>query len=379
MGTVRWTYNQALEAVKQGTPRTLKDLRALCVKEDAAMVQARPWLTRVPFDVRDEGLRDLLKAYRSSMAKGGHFQVKPRRRKDSCQTMVVHKKHWKTKRGVYTWIRDIASSEPLPEELAYDSRILVDRLGRFFFCLPMALQVQEQNKAPSYTEEEIDAGAGVVALDPGVRTFQTCYTADGEVHHWSPGDISKIHRLCWRYDQLQSKRAQLVAQIPGNKADKDRRHRKIRRMRKAGLRLQAKIRGLVQEVHCKLVLWLCRHYRLILLPDFETSEMVRKTSTTGAKRRINRRSARAMLTWSHYKFKQRLLHKAREFPWVQVMLVNEAYTSKTCGACGHIHDALGGSKVFRCPQCGLTVDRDVNGARNIILRTLAQYCPSSTT
>ncbi|WP_307731330.1 zinc ribbon domain-containing protein [Microseira wollei] len=45
-------------------------------------------------------------------------------------------------------------------------------------------------------------------------------------------------------------------------------------------------------------------------------------------------------------------------------------TSKTCGSCGYIHHKLGGAKVFKCPRCGVRIPRDVNGARNILLRAL---------
>jgi transposase len=46
---------------------------------------------------------------------------------------------------------------------------------------------------------------------------------------------------------------------------------------------------------------------------------------------------------------------------------------KTCGRCGHIHEKLGGNKRFKCPACGLEIDRDANGARNILLRYLALH------
>ena len=48
------------------------------------------------------------------------------------------------------------------------------------------------------------------------------------------------------------------------------------------------------------------------------------------------------------------------------------YRSKTCGFCGYIHKKLGGSKVFSCPQCKTKLDRDINGARNILLRYLTK-------
>jgi putative transposase len=52
---------------------------------------------------------------------------------------------------------------------------------------------------------------------------------------------------------------------------------------------------------------------------------------------------------------------------VQVVEVTEEYTSKTCTKCGRINQKLGGSKVFRC-GCGMVLDRDFNGARNILLK-----------
>ena len=53
-----------------------------------------------------------------------------------------------------------------------------------------------------------------------------------------------------------------------------------------------------------------------------------------------------------------------------VVDVTEEYTSKTCSKCGHIHKKLGGSKRFTCPSCGHKLDRDLNGAFNILLKAL---------
>jgi hypothetical protein len=47
----------------------------------------------------------------------------------------------------------------------------------------------------------------------------------------------------------------------------------------------------------------------------------------------------------------------------------EAYTSKTCSFCGKIHN-IGSKKILKY-SCGITVDRDLNGARGILLRALA--------
>ena len=77
-----------------------------------------------------------------------------------------------------------------------------------------------------------------------------------------------------------------------------------------------------------------------------------------------------MLTWAHYRFRQRLIHKIREYPWCKLVIVDEQYTSKTCGNCGKIHWKLGSNKTFNCPYCKKEMDRDINAARNILLRFL---------
>jgi putative transposase len=74
---------------------------------------------------------------------------------------------------------------------------------------------------------------------------------------------------------------------------------------------------------------------------------------------------------SHYKFMQRLKAKAA-VRGVTVLIVFEHYTSKTCGRCGHMKENLGSSKTLQCDQCSSVLDRDCNGARNILLRAMRE-------
>ena len=56
----------------------------------------------------------------------------------------------------------------------------------------------------------------------------------------------------------------------------------------------------------------------------------------------------------------------------RMLHLSPAYTSKTCGRCGNLHNKLGENKLFQCSSCDVTLDRDANGARNILLRYLAR-------
>ena len=107
-------------------------------------------------------------------------------------------------------------------------------------------------------------------------------------------------------------------------------------MRKAQERLRQRITNLVDELHWQATRWLTSNYKLILLPTFETQDMTRR-----AGRRIRSKTARMMLTFRHYGFKQRLKWKA----WQRgalVVEVNEACTSKTRSWDGSVEEKLGG-------------------------------------
>lgn len=355
LGTVRWTYNHCVQAVKDKSCKVNnKELRAAWLNEDVLKAKNAEWALQTPYDVRDEAMRDLVKAVATNRAaKRERFDLKFRSRKDETQSLVVHSKHWQHKRGVFAAVFGstvLRAHQPLPDVLPYDSRLIRTRLGKWYMCIPQPLAVRSENQAP--------LSEGVIALDPGVRTFATGYSPTHGVVEWGQGDISRIYRLCHVMDKLQAKWSQ-----------RDVRHRKRYRLQKAARRLRERVRNLVDEAHKKLAKWLCDNFRVVLLPAFATSAMIRR-----GQRRIGSKTARAMATWAHYRFRQRLLSKSRESPWCRVIICDEAYTSKTCTACGVVHVKLGGAKVFKCPTCHFQIDRDENGARNILLRYLTLRC-----
>ena len=82
--------------------------------------------------------------------------------------------------------------------------------------------------------------------------------------------------------------------------------------------------------------------------------------------------ARNMYTLSFYEFRMKLINKANEHH-INVQLLNEPYTSKTCGKCGTLNYNLGNAEIYKCPKYNLEIDRDINGARCIMLRNI-KYC-----
>ncbi len=128
--------------------------------------------------------------------------------------------------------------------------------------------------------------------------------------------------------------------------------------------VRTRIKNLRSECHKQVASYLAKNYDVIVLPTFETSQMVVKT-----RRKLRNKTARAMMTWAFYQFSQTLQHLCNRYG-SKLVRITEEYTSKTCTKCGHVHKKLGSSKIFKCPECGYEIPRDFNGALGIFLKAL---------
>jgi len=351
---------------------TRKYYRDLFVNKDSPAVQENPWLEDVPYDVRDGAVTDILHNLSTNFIKLKNRSIKTfrlsfRSKKDKTQSIHIEKKHYhykpKTNSNVlYSnyWFKN--ECEPLstciqgislPKKLECDSKLVYERANnRYVLAESVNYAVFDECRAKGGDNQA--AFNPVIALDPGVRTFQTGYDPRGYVFEFGKGDIGRIIRLCKHMDDLISR----ATKVPCRK--------RYRINRCALPRMRTKIQNLVMDLHRKLASWLCSNYKYVILPKYETSKMVVK-----GHRKITRRTVRSMMTWSNYRFKQILLHKAKETSTV-IHSCTEEYTSKTCTRCGTIKYNLGGSKVFRCGSCDLVVDRDYNGCRNIFLKVVSE-------
>jgi putative transposase len=331
LAAYRWVFNWAISKLRQGMEGDLQ-------KAYRASSDIPEWVRILPGHQAQEACDEAFDAYRQALRNKGEAKFKSCR----ARSQTIQFKPGNYKRG--TWYPKTTkgltfkASTPMPTECIYGTELVYQR-GKWFACIPVRV------------EETRSSNSGVIALDPGNRAFFTGY--DGaSVLEIGKGDIGRINRLCSHLDNLLSR----AALSPSK--------RQRYKMIKAANRIRERISCLVKDLHNKVASTLVRNYKLIFLPTYETSQMVLKSS-----RKINRKSVRNMLTWSHAKFASHLEQMARR-SGVLVIRCNESYTSKTCTNCGFIHHKLGSAKVFNCPNCNIRIKRDINGARNIMLRAL---------
>jgi putative transposase len=367
-GTARWTYNQCLRVLQEEgstvRPNRSGGLREAVVN-DSNYTLENTWVLDTPRDIRAGAYQDLLDAHTSNFAKSRKnpehkFTMSFRSRKSAQERIYIDRRRYK--KGVVYPSKfgsvPLRSTEPLPETLDHDAHLIRTRLGHYYLCITLDVRWDE-NQVPSETSR-------IAAIDPGVRTPHTLYDPSGKLIEFGKNDIGHIYRLCHHLDRLRSE----IDLLPKRCADLELKryvHRKRWRMRRAWLRASLRIRNLVDDYHKKVVHFLVTCYDVVLLPALETSRLVLRKA-----RKLASKTARAMITWSHYRFRQRLLWKGRT-TGCKVVVCGEAYTSKTCGRCGWLHDKLYGNKTFKCSQCGLEVDRDANGARNILLKNASRF------
>ncbi len=329
----RWVYNWTIASLKSDPNQSAYSLQPKCRNTEKP-----DWVNCLPGHQLQEAVADAVDAFKQAKKEKGIAKFK------SCRafSQVIKFKVGNFKNG--TWYPRLSKGLsyhtplPIPEHCSYGTQLVYQK-GKWFGCFP------------EYRETNLSNNSSVIALDPGIRTFVTGF--DGEtILEVGKKDIGRINRLCAHLDQLMSK-----ISASGSK-------RQRFKMRLAAQRFRGKIQNLVKDLHNKVSRFLVNNYKVIFLPTFETNQMVLKQS-----RKIRSKTARNMLTWSHYKFARHLTQMANRHN-TKVVRCNESYTSKTCPHCGHIHDRLGGNKKFKCPECGFTADRDTNGARNIMIRAL---------
>ena len=333
LGLSRYWFNQAISYLKNAENKaSLKEVRQIQKQEHP------DWAFDCPQRIREHAMSEACEAVKNAkikVKKTGEFQdVHFRKKKDNNQRFGFDAQSLKDTSlfGMLKYKITFHFSEKENTELEGTKIVCEDH--RWFLIIPQKRHIQrpENQRLP------------FVALDPGVRTFMSFYSpyVYGKI---GDGDFKKIYRLCLGLDKIYSKMSKEKA-------------KKKRIFKLAAERQRWKIFDLIDDMHKKTSHFLVTRFSEVVIPSFETSQMVTK---------LRSKTARSMLSFAHYRFKQFLIAKAEEYS-CKIRIVSEAYTSKTCSYCGCIQN-IGSKKIFKC-SCGVNADRDLQGARGIYLRAL---------
>jgi putative transposase len=191
-------------------------------------------------------------------------------------------------------------------------------------------------------------GNGVVGVDLGIKTLVTL--SDGRTVA-NPKPLRRAQRRLARAQRRLSRR------VKGSN------NRKKQRLVVA--KIHSRVRNIRHDVLHKVTTSLCRENQAVVIEDLTPSNMVK-----------NHCLAKAISDASFGLFRQLLTYKAQLYG-TRLIVADRFYpSSKTCSACGRVKGVLTlNERMYHC-VCGLSLDRDLNAARNLV--QLATACGEVT-
>lgn len=357
MGTRRYVYNRVLENIKKDKDTKINffSLRnKYVISKNNPLI--KEWETETPKDIRAGAVRDLVKNHTSAFSCLKNKQIKKfnmnfcsRRDTPSIEipksAITMSKKDKNKKKdfnGVFIYKRyipdkiKIAKGEEIDISIECDCRLKIEN-DVWFLCVP--IKVEAKKKINREKEDWC-------SIDPGVRSFNTIYSENMSLQ--IKVDAEKIKLLHDKIDKFKSLRDKKII--------------KRKRLKRRERKVYFRINNLIDELHFKTISYLTKTFNYIILPIFESQEMSRNIKTKSVNRNL--------LQLKHFLFRQRLQSKCMlEKTYLDVC--TEEYTTKTCGGCGELKD-VGFSSIYSCLKCGIVIDRDINGARNIAIKRISE-------
>lgn len=339
-GVARKFYNETLTIYKNGSEKTWDKV----YQDIAEQNKEHDYIKSVPYQIKKIAVKDYRKALSINkiIAKrlGKPFEMKFKSKKNPKQSCFIPKSAISSSGIYYT----IAGKLKMKERAWFENKDINDcrltlEFGKWFIVIP-----KEVKTTPIENQE------GVVAIDPGVRTFATYFSTEGCFGKLGQKSFEKILSLNLKIDKLLSK------------ISKEKDKNKKANLKRKVFNIRFKVRNLIDELHWKVIKFFTSRFKVIIFPPFNVSEMVKKS-----KRKLRKKVVRAMNCLRFFEFKERLKFKCKE-NGVTFIESSEAFTSKTNSFTGELMENLGSKEKFKFNN--VSVDRDINGARNILIRAM---------
>ncbi|SHF49122.1 transposase, IS605 OrfB family, central region [Desulforamulus putei DSM 12395] len=235
-----------------------------------------------------------------------------------------------------------------------DNRLVLSKIGPVKIKLhrPMdgkvkTLTIRRQNgKWYACFSVEIDAvplppTGKVCGIDMGLEKFLT--TSNGEMFH-NPRQLRQAEKKLKQHQRRVSRR----------KKGSNRRKKAVRDLARCHEKVANQRRDLHHKVACSLV----NRYDMIAIEDLQVKNMTQ-----------NHHLAKSIADAGWGNFRLILTSKA-ESAGRKVVEVDPKHTSQLCSRCGAEVKKKLSQRWHHCPACGLSIDRDVNAAINILKRAV---------
>lgn len=354
-GTARWTWNWGVAFQEKLYQEEKKHLSEYDLRKEFIRVRNSPeftWLKEVSAHVSYNAILDLGQAYKNFyrfIKKGGRKVGLPRFKKagESEVSFCLSSERTQITKTDVIHLEKIGNVRYKSDQDLRGVRLWNTRIkfigGKWLLCCSVEA-VTKKPRLHSYS----------LGIDLGVKELAVVSCNGRKRKFRSINKTSRVRKLEKQLKHLQREVSRRKKVLNGNNKKVDSRNRKKskQKMRRVYSRLKNIRKDYIHKVTTAIVEMLPQK---IVIEDLNVQGMMK-----------NHCLARAIANQQFYFFRYCIEYKAEE-RGIEVVLADRWYpSSKTCSRCGSIKKDLKLSdRVYKCPSCGLEIDRDFNAARNL--------------
>ena len=360
LGIYRLVYNQSVDYINQNNKYSYIDVRKEVFSNIENKYPNNNWFSNLYYDSKTYAVREACDAFKSNFKKKNNngFKVKFKSKISKNQNLKIDFRvpkfkdnklyifKDKLKEDIFIRKKDRKTLKNIYENCEIcASEIIRDDTKAYYFVLNYKDTVKKVNK-------QIKS----LSIDPGVRTLYNCYSDTGlcmklgnQINNLYEDKIKKVDKL-----------SSLISQTKGKK----KKNLKLRRKK-----LNKQIQNIVDNNQNQIASFVARTSEEIITSKLDLKSMIKKS-----KRNINKNVVRELLYKRISKLEKKLESVCEKYE-TKLHIIDESYTSLTCSNCMQVKEKkeLGGKRIYNCLHCGITMDRDYNASKNIMLKHLSLF------
>lgn len=343
-GVSRFAYNLTLEIQEENHKQGNKFLSDCEVRKIITQRKQGDlkWLYNHDCDIVKQTVKDACKAYKTFFK---NHKGKPKFKSKKFSKPSFYVDGWKLKiENGYAKIPfctkiKLYEKDYIPEGLNYQNpRVTFDGISWW-----LSVGVKEDTIKPNLTDE-------IIGIDLGLKELATC--SNGMVFH----NVSKFKSYKKLEKSIKQKQRQASRRYEANKQGK--KFVKTSDIKKLEILIQKKrikLDNIKKDYLHKSSTALVRiKPKAIVLEDLNVAGM-----------RKNKHLSHSIQSASISMFKDMLVNKANSLG-IEVVYADRFYpSSQICSHCGNRRSIKLSERVYRCPVCGLEIDRDLNASINL--------------
>jgi putative transposase len=340
VGVSRFVFNWALDrwnkqylAHKGNNTLPKPTVNLLKTEFNSIKLDLFPWVYESPKDANQQPFADLAVAWTNFFK---HKKQRPKfksKHKDKDKFYVSNDQFWVDE---YVVKLPVIGKVRMTEKLRFpDGRIMSGSVSRIADKWFISINVDVED---AYKKENLNNKNGIIAIDLGLNSFTTDSNGNKIV---APKPLKKHTKKLKRLQRQHARKQKGSKNKEKSRLKLARKHKQIADIRR-------------DFIH-KTTTQLCNENQVIVMESLKVQNMMK-----------NHKLAKAISDVGWGEFRRQVEYKSLIYDNLVIKADTFFPSSKTCSNCGSInHDLTLSDRIFSCPDCGFSIDRDIGATYNL--------------